>query len=29
MIFQADKKNLRLDIFLNEKLPDWSRSHIQ
>ena len=29
MNFQADKKNLRLDIFLNEKFPDWSRSHIQ
>ena len=27
--FIADKKNLRLDIFLGEKFPDWSRSHIQ
>lgn len=25
----ADKKNLRLDIFLSEKFSDWSRSHIQ
>ena len=31
MSFQVeiDKKNLRLDIFLNEKFSDWSRSHIQ
>lgn len=29
MNFTADKKNLRLDIFLNEKFSDWSRSHIQ
>ena len=29
MIFTADKKNVRLDIFLCEKFPDWSRSHIQ
>ena len=29
MIFSADKKNLRLDIFLSEKFPAWSRSHIQ
>lgn len=28
MIFTADK-NLRLDIFLNEKFPDSSRSHVQ
>ncbi|MBQ7704750.1 MAG: RluA family pseudouridine synthase [Selenomonadaceae bacterium] len=27
--FLADKKNLRLDIFLSEKFSDWSRSHIQ
>lgn len=27
--FNADKKNLRLDIFLCEKFPDESRSHIQ
>ena len=27
--FIADKKNLRLDFFLCEKFPDWSRSHIQ
>ena len=29
MKFLADKKNLRLDIFLSEKYPAWSRSHIQ
>lgn len=29
MNFLADKKNLRLDIFLSEKFPNWSRSHIQ
>ena len=29
MNFTADKKNLRLDIFLSEKFSDWSRSHIQ
>ena len=29
MEFLADKKNLRLDIFLSEKFSDWSRSHIQ
>ena len=29
MNFLADKKNLRLDIFLSEKFSDWSRSHIQ
>ncbi len=29
MNFTADKKNLRLDIFLQEKFADWSRSHIQ
>ena len=29
MNFQADKKNLRLDIYLGEKFPDKSRSHIQ
>ena len=29
MNFTADKKNMRLDIFLCEKFSDWSRSHIQ
>ena len=31
MDFQVEtvEKNLRLDIFLNEKFSDWSRSHIQ
>ena len=29
MNFTADKKNVRLDIFLCEKFSDWSRSHIQ
>ena len=29
MNFLADKKNLRLDIFLSEKFPARSRSHIQ
>mgnify|MGYP002626423577 CR=1 FL=1 len=29
MNFTADKKNLRLDIFLSEKFANWSRSHIQ
>ena len=29
MEFLADKKNLRLDIFLSEKFSDRSRSHIQ
>lgn len=29
MILTADKKNLRLDIFLCEKLSGFSRSHIQ
>lgn len=26
---EPDKKNFRLDIYLNEKFSDWSRSHIQ
>ena len=26
---EPDKKNFRLDIYLSEKISDWSRSHIQ
>ncbi|MBO4400893.1 MAG: RluA family pseudouridine synthase [Selenomonadaceae bacterium] len=29
MNFKSDAKNLRLDVYLNEKFPDKSRSHIQ
>ena len=29
MNFKSDAKNLRLDVYLGEKFPDKSRSHIQ